>query len=508
MITHTLSLDGFNYSLFVRERRQASTDAEPVLCLVSYLPNKAAMDVIRIAVESIRKYTTSPYSLWVVDNASPPEHLEWLRRQEDITLVENLTPPKEAGSYANAIGLEICSRLVPEKTARFMALHQDILVCKSGWLDYLLSKFSDSVRAVGVREDKGRVPEGILHVLGYILDFQMFRELKLDFYPQLPEYDVGDMAIYRLRQAGYEYFATPNTLRQPNLASSLPEPYASIGFDRSLDDAGEVFFMHLGRGSLKTEALFAQDEKKSLALWRSFAHKELNISLPLKITPQYKEPKPIVSTFRRWNLDAFLSGLPWYGKVLDVGGKKNNLRGTFRPPMDKVSSWECVNISPNVSPDYCASAEALPFTSPQYDIVLLSETLEHLPNPEKALREAQRVILPGGHIVIAAPFLFPLHADPDDFQRWLPSKYKKVLDEIGFEDVNVYPMGGFFAVIYDLMNAASNFSMKQPGRPARAFRKLLPLIHRVFITLEKRYPQFSSFITTGYCVCAMKPART
>lgn len=263
MRTCTFLLAGVDYSLVIRERRPVPIGTEPVLCLVSHLPNKAAMDIIRIAVESIRKYTTSPYSLWVVDNASPPEHLEWLRRQEDITLVENLTPPKEAGSYAKAIGLEICAGLVPEETTRFMALPQATLICKYGWLDYLLSKFSESVRAVGVREDKVRVPEGNLHVPSYILDFQMFRELKLDFYPQLPEYDVGEMAIYRLRQAGYEYFSTSNTPWQPNLASSLPEPYASVGFDCSLDDAGEVFFMHLGRGSLKSNTL-AQDEKKCL----------------------------------------------------------------------------------------------------------------------------------------------------------------------------------------------------------------------------------------------------
>lgn len=501
----TLTLDGVNYSLSIKERHAPNSGVEPVLCLISYLPNKAAMDIIRIAVESIRKYTTVPYSLWVVDNASPTEHLEWLRKQDDITLVENLTPPKEAGSYANAIGLEICARLVPEETTRFMALHQDILVCKTGWLEYLLSKFSDAVRAVGVREDTSRVQGGILHVLGYIVDFKLFKQLKLNFYPRLPEYDVGDMVIHQLRLAGYKYFATPNTLWQREISLILPEAYASVEFDRSIDDDGDVFFMHLGRGSLKSDATFEQDENKSFKRWKTFAHEELGISLPIEIVPRYEAPKHSLYTFRRWNLDAFLSGTPWYGKILDIGGKKHNRRGSFKVPTKKISSWECINISPEASPDYCASAEALPFSGPRFDMVLLSEVLEHLPNPEKALHEAARVLLPGGHIVIAAPFLFPLHADPDDFQRWLPSKYKKVLKEIGFQDIMVYSMGGFFAVVFDLIYTASNFSMQHPGLTARLFRKILPLLHRLFVKLENKYPKFSSFITTGYCVCAMKP---
>ncbi|MDR2051740.1 MAG: methyltransferase domain-containing protein [Deltaproteobacteria bacterium] len=504
MVTRKLQLDGAEYSLVLRERHPAPSGGEPVLCLVSYLPNRAATDIIRIAVESIRKYTTSPYSLWVVDNASPPEHLEWLRGQRDITLVENLTPPKEAGSYANAAALEICRRLIPPETARFMALHQDILACKAGWLEYLLSKFSEKIRAVGVREDKVRVPEGILHVLGYIIDFQLFKELKLDFYPRLPGYDAGDLAIHALRQAGYEYFAAPNTMWRPELAATLPEPYSGLGFDRALDDAGDVFFMHLGRGSLKTSPGFAQDEGKSLARWRAFARETLGITLPLEIAPRYDEPKPFIRTFRRWHLDAFLGALPWRGRVLDVGGRKGIYRGSFRPPFAQVESWEYVNINPATNPDYLASADDLPIASDSRDIVLLSEVLEHLRYPEKALAEAWRVLAPGGHVFLLAPFLYPLHADPEDYQRWLPSKYGVALGETGFEDVRIQPMGGFFAVVYDLFYAASNFSMKRPGRKAIFLRKLLPLANRLCLKLEKRYPDFSSFITTGYCVCARK----
>ena len=51
-------------------------------------------------------------------------------------------------------------------------------------------------------------------------------------------------------------------------------------------------------------------------------------------------------TFRRMYLDEWLerSKPLMHGKVLDIGGKKDNKRGNFRPPIEKVSSWEYVNI--------------------------------------------------------------------------------------------------------------------------------------------------------------------
>ncbi|MBN1494432.1 class I SAM-dependent methyltransferase [Candidatus Peregrinibacteria bacterium] len=47
-----------------------------------------------------------------------------------------------------------------------------------------------------------------------------------------------------------------------------------------------------------------------------------------------------------------------------------------------------------------ASAKELPFKDNSFDVVFLNDALEHIPNPEKALKEASRVIRPGGSICI------------------------------------------------------------------------------------------------------------
>lgn len=50
-----------------------------------------------------------------------------------------------------------------------------------------------------------------------------------------------------------------------------------------------------------------------------------------------------------------------------------------------------------------AAAEALPFPGESFDVVLLHEVLEHVQDDRRTVREAWRVLTPGGRIVIFAP---------------------------------------------------------------------------------------------------------
>ncbi len=78
-----------------------------------------------------------------------------------------------------------------------------------------------------------------------------------------------------------------------------------------------------------------------------------------------------------------------------------------------------VNLGYAGSPDTFADAGCLPFSDASFDTVLLLDVLEHLPQPEAALAEARRVLKTGGKAIVQVPFLYPLHAEPHDFQRWM-----------------------------------------------------------------------------------------
>lgn len=60
-----------------------------------------------------------------------------------------------------------------------------------------------------------------------------------------------------------------------------------------------------------------------------------------------------------------------------------------------------------------ASAEALPFADGTFDAVVMSEILEHLPDPVKALQEARRLLAPTGLLLVTVPNAnYPFSWDP------------------------------------------------------------------------------------------------
>lgn len=270
-----LHVDGKKYDLLVKEQKSSKPDV-PRLVIVSFLPIDRTAKLLYWCIESIRNFTNSPYELWIVDNNSPRNNIEWLFRYDDVNLVFNRTDPKEQGSYANAIALEIAIKIIPQNTQFIMTLHQDTVACREGWLAYLLSKFDEKTGAVGTLLDKFRVPEGVLHVYGYIIDFQLFQKLGLTFLPDLPALDVGDKAIVDLRKAGYNIFSTPNTFRDAKTLEAISEksPFRNINVCRSVDDQGDIIFMHLGRGVPRSQGQNVTAER-SVEIWESFIRKYL-----------------------------------------------------------------------------------------------------------------------------------------------------------------------------------------------------------------------------------------
>lgn len=212
-------------------------------------------------------------------------------------------------------------------------------------------------------------------------------------------------------------------------------------------------------------------------------------------------------TAHRIILDKYLEESEVYmiGKVLDIGGKKVLKRGYFKPPLDKVEKWEYLNIDKRTKPDYCCSAEDIPLTANSFDTVLLCEILEHLENPEKAIKEAERILKPGGNILISMPFLFPIHGDPDDFQRYTDLKLIKLLEGNNIKIIKIKTMGYYYTVLSDfLMLGILN---KKNNKYKRCILWILfkPLFN-ILLKLDKKSEknQLTSF-AGGFFIIGEKP---
>ncbi len=266
-------------------RRVFAPPASPRLVVVSFQPNETAREILRLCLDSIRRYTSEEHELWVVDNASPVEMAQWLENEPDINVIFNQSKPDyrfsfmrqlfglgEApyqGSYANAVALELAARTIDSDSRLMMTLHMDTMPCHTGWLSYLMGRLNDQVRCVGVRLDSLRVKS--VHVLGMLFDFTLFGRLGLTFAHDMPHHDTGDGVSLALQRAGYQIWACPNSLWEPGLVDLLPadSQFRKIKVDRSFDAQHRVIFLHLGRGVLKSQGDIPAD-KTSPDEWLQF----------------------------------------------------------------------------------------------------------------------------------------------------------------------------------------------------------------------------------------------
>lgn len=154
-------------------------------------------------------------------------------------------------------------------------------------------------------------------------------------------------------------------------------------------------------------------------------------------------------TYRRHLLDQLLERYRdrLCGRVYDLGGKHINRRGRFERPQQGVTEWISINIDPQVGATIVGDVTQLPFATASGDTALLCEVLEHLSQPELALAEAFRVVKPGGVLIGSMPFIFPIHGDPHDFQRFTADGIRRSLAHNGWQLEQLHGMGGPFSVV-------------------------------------------------------------
>jgi SAM-dependent methyltransferase len=86
--------------------------------------------------------------------------------------------------------------------------------------------------------------------------------------------------------------------------------------------------------------------------------------------------------------------------------------------------------SPEV--DVIGTAEQLPFDSGTLCCIVSQEVLEHVADPERAVREAFRVLMSGGQFYIQTPFILGVHGAPNDFWRFTDYGLHCLLVRAGF----------------------------------------------------------------------------
>jgi len=129
-------------------------------------------------------------------------------------------------------------------------------------------------------------------------------------------------------------------------------------------------------------------------------------------------------------------------RVVDIGCGRKPFEPLFEPGTDYFG----VDFDARTRADLVHDlGQPLPLPSGEADLVILSEAIEHVPDPELVLAEAARLLKPGGELFLSAPFAFPIHSRPWDFRRYTDYHYRSVGERHPLELVELEASNSVFS---------------------------------------------------------------
>lgn len=205
----------------------------------------------------------------------------------------------------------------------------------------------------------------------------------------------------------------------------------------------------------------------------------------------------------RVTLDRFIAAHGSTGRTLDLGAQNGPYAAHFPRRV-------AVDLQPSTHIHARADAHALPFTEASFEVVLCTEVLEHLPEPQRAIDEMFRVLIPGGRLLLTTRFLFPIHDAPHDYFRFTKYGLRYLLRR--FEDVHIEEETdavGALAVLIQRLGMQAQTLGRTPFRAAWLVAARLVRRFSFLITAEygdsRRLTPEKGIMTSGYHVACRKP---
>jgi SAM-dependent methyltransferase len=140
------------------------------------------------------------------------------------------------------------------------------------------------------------------------------------------------------------------------------------------------------------------------------------------------------------------------GRVVDIGCGAKPYAAMLAPRVT-----EHVGVDHELTPhdrahiDLIGTAYAIPAPDDAFDSAICTAVLEHLEEPEQALRECHRVLKPGGYAIYSVPFIWHLHEEPRDFYRYSKYGLKHLFEKVGFEVAELRALSGFWLTFGQMM---------------------------------------------------------
>jgi ubiquinone/menaquinone biosynthesis C-methylase UbiE len=215
--------------------------------------------------------------------------------------------------------------------------------------------------------------------------------------------------------------------------------------------------------------------------------------------------RALTAKLTRVTLDRFITSHASGGRTLDLGAQNGPYAAQFPRRV-------ALDLHPAANIHLRGDAHALPFVDGAFDVVLCTEVLEHLTEPQRAIDEMFRVLKPGGELLLTTRFLFPIHDAPCDYFRFTKYGLRHLLRR--FEDVQIEEETdsvGALAVLVQRLGMQAQTLGTTTLRAgwlvaARIVRRFSFLITKEYGDSRRLTPE-NGIMTSGYHVACRRPGR-
>lgn len=141
------------------------------------------------------------------------------------------------------------------------------------------------------------------------------------------------------------------------------------------------------------------------------------------------------------------------GDLLDIGCGTKPYEKLFN-----VSKYVGLDIESSINEnrskaDDFYDGNKFPYADSAFDVALCNQVLEHVFNPNVFLSEINRVLKPGGRLIMTVPFVWDEHEQPHDYARYSSYGLRFLLENNKFVILKYEKIGANATVLFQLINA-------------------------------------------------------
>ena len=142
------------------------------------------------------------------------------------------------------------------------------------------------------------------------------------------------------------------------------------------------------------------------------------------------------------------------GKLMDFGAGSKPYRQLFHVEQYVgVDIQESGHDHTHEDIDVFYDGKTIPFPDQSFDSVFSSEVFEHIFNLDEILNEINRVLKPGGKMLITLPFVWDEHEIPYDFARYTSFGIVHILQQKGFIILHQAKTTPYVSTLFQMWNA-------------------------------------------------------